>query len=209
MRANTLHIINPSSPTLFRMTAIIAHTAVGAERDFDQTSVFDFMDKLQRMIKSLEEAKSIPYIIDFPISSSLLSPEMLTAVYGDAPPVDVRISDLDTVLAGKKQRGRAEIAANKTPVPDWLAKVPAEYHATILASIACSHPDTHSQTSSQPSSQTTPQHSSQSPASSHHGSGDVMSLSSSLRALRASMAPKPIKTEAINTEARTHRCYTM
>jgi hypothetical protein len=123
--ASSIGLINPDQPTLFRMTSILAWGDRNFE--FSQEDVWKYMDKIQVFIKAAKP-KDDTYIPEYPISAKDL-PKSLLEVYGESVPIDVDIPELDTILAGHKQRGRH----SKAP-PKWLQSVPAEHREMFMAS---------------------------------------------------------------------------
>ena len=128
--AVSINLINPSQPTLFRMTAILAY-GDQTNWDFTQEDVFGYMDKIKGFIKSGNKKKTAsPYIVDYPTSASDLPEGLLKLAFPDGDvPVDVTIPELDSILAGKKQRGR-NIADLQ-----WLKHVPEQYRELVIAQV--------------------------------------------------------------------------
>jgi hypothetical protein len=121
--ASSINLVNPSQPTLFRMTSILAYCDRNWE--FTQEDVFGFMDKIKAFIKASKPKNTeAVYIVDYPVSAKDL-PESLKLAY-DALPINVNIPELDQILAGMKQRGR-----DKAKEPAWLQHVPAEYRHLV------------------------------------------------------------------------------
>ena len=110
--AISINLINPDQPTLFRMVSILAYGE--GNYDFSQDDVFKYMDKAQNFVKDGRSDKDLPYLEQYPASAKDL-PQGLKAAYGDTMPVDVEIPDLESILAGMKQRGR-----RKSATPVWL-----------------------------------------------------------------------------------------
>ena len=131
-QASDVGITNPSSPTLFRMVSLLAW----AEGNYDMTQreVFGWMDKIQSFIKSFKPPVDIPYLETYPTSSTLLTPAMQHQCYPDGKlPVDITISELDTILADKKQRGRGNIDVDEDE--QWLNSVPEKYKHHAAAAV--------------------------------------------------------------------------
>ena len=101
----SIGLINPSEPTLFRMVAVLAYG--GGDYEMTQQQVWDYMEKIQTFTKSVKTPRDMMYIVDYPVSASLLPDSLASSAYpsGDLP-VDVTIPDLDTIISDKKQRGR-------------------------------------------------------------------------------------------------------
>ena len=93
--AASLNLVNPSSPTLFRMVAIIAYGA--KNYDMPQSEVFDLMDRIQDQIKMHKTNQALEYIVDFPVSAAQLPTPLFEHAYAaeDEIPVDLNIPELD------------------------------------------------------------------------------------------------------------------
>ena len=130
----SIGLINPSEPTLFRMVAVLAYG--GGDYDMTQQQVWDYMEKIQTFTKSVKTPRDMMYIVDYPVSASLLPDSLASSAYpsGDLP-VDVTIPDLDTIISDKKQRGRGRDMA-------WLQFVPEVYRHIVAAQVLKKEPST-------------------------------------------------------------------
>ena len=175
--AASIGLINPTEPTLFRMVAILAYC--DNDPDMSQTTVFDFMEKIKVFIKSVKIPKDFPYIVEYPAAASQLPSDLLNRAFPveEDIPVEVVIPDLDTILAGKTQRGRAA-------EPAWLQHVPEEFRPMVAAQIMKSS-GARASSSHQPASQPVPT----------EAAHDHMPLADTLRELRAKLRPT-VKHEA-------------
>lgn len=118
----------PTEPLLYRMVAILAY----GEQNFDmsQSDVFDCMEKFKSFIKARIGNKprpsGFPFIKDYPLSARELPAAVLDFAYSDGViPVDVDISELDSILGQNKMRGRKGEAA-------WMQNVPEQYRGIFM-----------------------------------------------------------------------------
>ena len=195
-----IHLVNPSSPTLFRMVAVVAYTA--NDYGMAQQEVFDLMDKIQHMLKAFPQHATPMSLTDYPVSALLLAPEILESAYENDPPPDVAIPELDTILAGKKQRGRIDPTKPSPDCPrcNMLASTSSQFTQPYQKPTQPhQHPTKSEQYSTQPHS--TQQYSTQPnqkqyASSSSQFDARLDDLSTSLRALRENMLPGKVKLEA-------------
>ena len=117
--AVSVNIINPSQPTLYRMTAIVAFGENNYE--FSQAEVYDTMDKIQIYIKSLTADDTMPYESQYPPTPSTLNPTITSKAYKDILPSVVDIPELDSILGDNKMRGRPPrtSSSNRWQHSDW------------------------------------------------------------------------------------------
>jgi hypothetical protein len=101
--AKMLGIENPDNITLFRMVGIVA--TCDPSSSFDQEKVWDFMNTLQKFVKSGAPAK-VEYLVDFPPTAELLPTDIQRNAFHDGilPPV-LEWPELETCLAQFKKRG--------------------------------------------------------------------------------------------------------
>ena len=137
--ACSINLVNPSQPTLFRMTSILAYCN---DRDWSmsQEQVFSFMDKIKAFIKAgRPKSTEAVYLVDYPVAAKDLPASLQKLAFGDGDlPVEVNIPELDQILAGMKQRGR-----DKLKEPPWLQHVPLEYRSMVTLQMkkqTCSTP---------------------------------------------------------------------
>ena len=102
--------------------------------DFSQAGVYTYMDKIQLFIKSGKPKPGLSKFspaVEYPMSVADLPEELKRFTYTDgSQQTDVTIPELDTILAGRKQRGRL-----KSGLPDWLQRVPETYHSNLAKDI--------------------------------------------------------------------------
>jgi hypothetical protein len=173
LAAASIGLINPSQPTLFRMVAVLAY----CEECFDMTqqTVFDYMDKIQAFIKSAKVPLDYPYIVEYPPSAQQLPADLIEKVYPDGNlPVDVAIPELDTILAGKKQRGR-------NAEPAWLQSVPEAYRTMVALAVK-----------REPSGSQSSRDEAHAEPSDRH---EMMPLADTLRKLRSNLRPAIVPPE--------------
>jgi len=125
-----LGIENPDNITLFRMVGIVA--VCDPSSSFDQEKVWDFMNTLQKFVKSGAAAK-VEYIVDFPPTAELLPTDIQRNAFPDGIlPPELSWPELDTCLAQFKKRGE------RTKSQQPLLKGKDTGKAT-RSSAACSH----------------------------------------------------------------------
>ena len=124
--ASNIGIINPGEPTLFRMSSIVAYCSGEC---WTQKYVFKSVDSIKIYIKGMKSPIK-EYIVQYPASFEGLSGDIQESYVSDGSkvPIDVDIPELDSVLAGKKKRGRS-----KDDYPEWLDAVPAQYRPALAA----------------------------------------------------------------------------
>jgi hypothetical protein len=121
-------------PTLFRMTAILAH--LGGKYDYTQQNVFDIMDSIQGFIKSVPRDNSLPFIEHYPVDvSGLPEPIRKHAYTPDAMPVVVDWPELSTVLGSNKMKGNRHDQSKGSKAPAWLDHVPTDLKTTVLNAV--------------------------------------------------------------------------
>jgi hypothetical protein len=115
-----VNLKNPDEKTLFRLVAILAYGDHNWQ--FTQEEVFYYMDQIQTFIKAgMKHREHLPYIVNYPISAEDL-PDGIKAEFGGTLPPVVHNTDLDTILAGMKQRGRKK--QNESDEPAWMKLLP-------------------------------------------------------------------------------------
>ena len=103
LRAWLLGLCNPSEPTLYHMTSIVAHLL--CDLDVSQEKTSNTMATLKEAIKTRGPRDDAPYVQHFGKSARDLPKALVDAAYGTPPadmPVDVDIPQLHTILAGTK-----------------------------------------------------------------------------------------------------------
>ena len=121
-------------PTLFRMTAILAH--LGGKYDYTQQNVFDLMDSIQGFIKSVPRDNSLPFIEHYPVEVSCLPESIRKHAYTpDDMPVVVDWPELSTVLGSNKMKGGKDDQSKGSKAPAWLEHVPTDLKSAVLNAV--------------------------------------------------------------------------
>lgn len=122
---------NPDQPTLYKLVAIVAYCE--DNHDMTQDEVWSCMDDIQTYIKSVPRCNALPYDTHYPVSADLLHDVVKQNAYGnDAPPAALDIPELAAVLGSAKMRGRP-VGVKKNKMPAWLAHIPQEHRAAVIA----------------------------------------------------------------------------
>jgi hypothetical protein len=121
--AHSIHLFQPTEPTLFRMAAIIAWSTDYI--DITQDEVYQYMEKLRAFIKIRQaqatKKKLANLLTTYPTTAAELPCELKGLAYTDAEghvivPPAVSIPELDTILGGLKMRGKRDMG--------WLKHIP-------------------------------------------------------------------------------------
>lgn len=193
--ARMLKLHKPCERTLFRMVQILAWTEQGSG-EWDQATVFAWMDKLQIFVKATSTRTKVAdvtsVVVDYPMTANGLPADMqaLYAEIGGIPP-ELDLPMLDTILSDKNMRGgRGKPGSSKKAEPAWLKKLsPSEQEEArnVIASSCKTEP---------PTCKTEPTPCKSEPGSSSSNERNLESLASRLKSeqlLRSSCGPKKKK----------------
>jgi hypothetical protein len=121
--AHSIHLFQPTEPTLFRMAAIMAWSTDYI--DITQEEVYQYMDKLRAFVKIRQaqatKKKLANLLTTYPTTADELPRELKELAYTNAEghvivPPAVSIPELDTIFGGLKMRGKKDMG--------WMKHVP-------------------------------------------------------------------------------------
>jgi hypothetical protein len=138
--AHSIHLFQPTEPTLFRMAAIMAWSTDYI--DITQEEVYQYMDKLRAFVKIRQaqatKKKLANLLTTYPTTADELPRELKELAYTDAEghvivPPAVSIPELDTIFGGLKMRGKKDMG--------WMKHVPPHLRDYVSRSFQgqCQH----------------------------------------------------------------------